>query len=134
MSRWALNPLVAILSPGGTPAASRVASISHVYAGRLPSAGVPSRISTSSGPYLPVPACEVRSVPPLLSTRYTSLGQKETELTSTRSKVASAKGRHRCSHPPCGCGPRESWQPASSQLTFTPRGPSALRAPATLGG
>ncbi len=33
---------------------------------------------------------------PLLSTRYTSLGQKETELTSTRSKVASAKGRRRC--------------------------------------
>src|SRR2546429_7108754 len=31
-----------------------------------------------------------------------SLGQKETELTSTRSKVASAKGRRRCGHRFCG--------------------------------
>src|SRR5258708_25745385 len=108
MSRWALNPLVAILSPGGTPAASRVASISHLYSGRLHSAGVPSRISTSSGPYLPVPACEVRSVPPLLSTRFTSLGQKETELPTTRPKVQPAKGSHRCTPPPYARGPPDS--------------------------
>src|SRR5260370_29764829 len=66
--------------------------------------------------------------------RYTSLGQKEVERASTRSKAASAKGRRLWGHCPCGCGPRESEQAGSVQMTCIPSGVSRLAASLTLGG